>query len=69
METKNGSLLKDSKGKISKAKIGSLLVTLAGGLTIVGQFLQGQVDYSVLIQGAMAMCAGFGMYGLRDAQK
>jgi len=69
MKTKNGSLLKDSKGNLSKGKIGSLIVMIAGALTVVGQFMQGQTDINALIQVGMALGAGLGIFGLRDAQK
>lgn len=51
----------------SKAKWGAILLTGAAILSAVGGYLTGTMDASQLLQALMAVGAGLGIWGLRDA--
>jgi hypothetical protein len=53
----------------SKGKIGAALLTVSAVAGAVGGYLTGAMDASQLLQALMAVGAGLGIWGVRDAQK
>ena len=66
---KNGGLITDENGKISKGKIGGVLLMIAALLVAIGQFLQGDADVIPLGQGIVTFALGLGIFGIRDSKK
>jgi len=60
-------IIKNKEKKISKVKIGALLVGVGSIIGVVGGMVQGQIDFGVGIQ-AIAVQAGIilGICGIRD---
>ena len=66
---KNGGLLTDENGKLSKGKIGGVLLIIAALITAIGKFLMGDGNMMVLGQAIITFALGLGIFGIRDARK
>ncbi len=52
----------------SKGKVGASILTISTVLAALGAYLSGTMDLAGLLQALMAVGAGLGLWGVRDAQ-
>ena len=63
-------LFRDGKNEFSKAKISAFLISLGGLLSLVGNFLAGDINLlnlQSLIEQATPLLTGLGVYGIYGA--
>ncbi len=66
---KNGGLFTDEEGRFSKGKTGAMLIIVAAAILAIGKFMQGEIDLITLVEATLALGAGLGIFGIRDARK